>query len=184
MAFALIQRSAKPSSPVQRKPLARPAAPSNTTGTLDSLKGAGAPLSDSTRAFFESRLGADFDSVRVHTGERAAALAESVQARAFTSGHDIVFGMSEYAPQSQQGRRLLAHELTHVIQQSTGGASAGRLQRQPKETTCKLQAQELQTRLNEPLPWGIQPGDSVDQIDHKRLAMTQHADYLEIVNNC
>jgi hypothetical protein len=63
-------------------------------------------------------MGAEFRDVRVHTGPRAEALASGVQARAFTHGRDVVFGRGEYAPGSSSGRRLMAHELTHVLQQS------------------------------------------------------------------
>lgn len=69
----------------------------------------------------ESRLGHDFSRVRIHTGERADRAARSIGARAYTSGADIVFARGEYEPARQEGRRLLAHELVHVVQQ---GAAA------------------------------------------------------------
>ncbi|MCP4307278.1 MAG: DUF4157 domain-containing protein, partial [bacterium] len=65
----------------------------------------------------ESRLGQDFGQVRVHTNGQAAQSAVAVQARAYTVGQDIVFGAGQYAPDARDGRKLLAHELTHVIQQ-------------------------------------------------------------------
>ena len=65
----------------------------------------------------ESRFGRDFRSVRVHTDPRAAVSAETIDARAYTVGRDIVFGRNQYAPKSHSGRRLLAHELAHVVQQ-------------------------------------------------------------------
>lgn len=76
------------------------------------------------RAFFEPRFGADFGGVRVHTGPRAARLALALGAHAFTSGSDIVFGHGAYAPGSRAGRRLMAHELTHTIQQGAVAAQA------------------------------------------------------------
>ena len=85
--------------------------------------GSGHPLDKSTRAFFEPRLGSDLSNVRVHTDTRAAETARSIRARAFTTGQDIVFGSGEYAPTSPTGQHLLAHELTHVIQQSEAGSS-------------------------------------------------------------
>ena len=85
---------------------------------VQSIKGRGQPLSASERAFFEPRYGADFDDVRVHSDARAAHVAQSVNARAFTHGRDVVFGAGQYAPGMSEGRRLLAHELTHVVQQS------------------------------------------------------------------
>lgn len=77
----------------------------------------GAPLPPATRSEFESRFGTDFSEVRVHTGPVANEAATSINAKAFTYGHDIVFGSGQYTPNSSEGRRLLAHELTHVVQQ-------------------------------------------------------------------
>lgn len=84
---------------------------------LSSIKGGGQPLSEFTLAFFEPRFRYDFGQVRLHTDSRAAELARGVNALAFTLGHDIVFGAGQYAPESVSGRRLLAHELSHVVQQ-------------------------------------------------------------------
>ncbi len=75
--------------------------------------------SDSWRSYFESRFGYDFSQVRVHHDASAWKAAESINAKAFTVGPDIVFGPGQFAPQTPQGRRLLAHELTHVIQQGS-----------------------------------------------------------------
>lgn len=80
------------------------------------LSSAGAVLDPADRAFMESRLGTSFGHVRVHSGSEAAAAAASVHANAFTVGHDVVFGGGKYEPGSAAGRRLLAHELTHVVQ--------------------------------------------------------------------
>jgi hypothetical protein len=80
----------------------------------------GRPLGDAARAFYEPRLGQDFGHVRVHTDARAAASAHALGARAFTLGRDIFFGQGLYAPETTQGRRLIAHELTHVAQQAGG----------------------------------------------------------------
>lgn len=83
-------------------------------------KGGGAPLDEGVRGEMESALGADFGGVRVHTGGDAAASAKAVQARAYTVGTDVVFDSGEYDPGSEAGKRTLAHELTHVVQQSDG----------------------------------------------------------------
>jgi hypothetical protein len=69
------------------------------------------------RAFFEPRFGVDFSDVRVHANDRAAESAKAINARAFTVGRDMAFGNGQFAPETSEGRRLLAHELTHVIQQ-------------------------------------------------------------------
>lgn len=87
--------------------------------------GPGQPLNSSTRAFFEPRFGADFSQVRVHTGPQAAASARTVNALAYTVGRDVVFGAGQYVPQSGQGRHLLAHELTHVVQQHNRFMASG-----------------------------------------------------------
>lgn len=103
-------------APLQRKSDAGGAAvPAEVDRTLRS---AGQPLGNEARAFFEPRLGHDFARVRVHTDATAAQSARAVKARAYTVGRDIVFGAGQYAPHSQEGKRLLAHELTHVRQQS------------------------------------------------------------------
>ncbi|HEX5703554.1 MAG TPA: DUF4157 domain-containing protein [Pyrinomonadaceae bacterium] len=80
------------------------------------------PLDLTTRSFMEERFGRDFGGVRVHTGTQAEASASQVNARAFTVGRDIVFAAGEYSPASDRGRRLLAHELTHVAQQAAAGS--------------------------------------------------------------
>jgi hypothetical protein len=87
----------------------------------DVLRGAGQGLDPVTRHFMESRFGHDFGHVRVHMGPQASASACAIQAHAYTVGRDIVFGAGQFAPLSASGRQLLAHELTHVVQQ-TGGA--------------------------------------------------------------
>ena len=92
-------------------------ASAGVSARVSALKGGGQPLPTSTRAFFEPRFGASFADVRVHTGPRAAAAAKALNARAFTTGRDVVFGDGEYAPTARSGGELLAHELTHVVQQ-------------------------------------------------------------------
>jgi hypothetical protein len=89
---------------------------------LRSLQGSGEPLAASERTFFEPAFGRDFGDVRIHTGAQAGRAAGTAAARAFTFGTDVVFGVGEYAPDTRGGRRLLAHELAHVTQQ-TGSVS-------------------------------------------------------------
>ena len=83
-------------------------------------RGGGAPLDKDTRGLMESRLGADFSDVRVHTDPTASDSARSVQAYAYTVGSDVVFQSGKYEPESDSGKRMLAHELTHVVQQRSG----------------------------------------------------------------
>jgi len=96
--------------------------PSALLSTLDS----GDPLEPATRTFMEPRFGTSFESVRVHTGERAAQSARSIDALAYTIGPHIVFDKGQYAPTPSAGRRLLAHELTHVVQQGNAGIGTRR----------------------------------------------------------
>jgi hypothetical protein len=100
-----------------------PSGPSPVPGALGTR---GQALDGSTRAMMEQRFGHDFSAVRVHTGARAAHSAQSVGARAYTVGQHIVFGSGEFAPGTRAGQHLLAHELTHTIQQ---GRTSGRVQR-------------------------------------------------------
>ena len=79
--------------------------------------GTGRPLDAAARKFFESRFGTDFSNVRVHTDRRAADSAQSIDALAYTLGRDLVFAPGQYAPGTDEGRRLIAHELAHVLQQ-------------------------------------------------------------------
>ncbi len=90
---------------------------------LASSKGGGSALPDNTRTSMESATGADFSNVRVHTGSDAAAMSNSIQAQAFTHGNNIYFNEGKYNPNSTEGSHLLAHELTHTVQQ---GASVRR----------------------------------------------------------
>jgi hypothetical protein len=93
---------------------------------LRSLRSGGQQLPESVRSFFEPRFGADLSDVRIHTGPTAARAASAIRARAFTVGRDVVFNRGEYRPGSPDGRRLLAHELTHVLQQRDGSETVSR----------------------------------------------------------
>jgi hypothetical protein len=91
----------------------------------------GRPLDAETRAYMELRFGQDFSGVRVHTDTRAARSAHGVRALAYTVGNHIVFGAGRFAPATAEGRRLLAHELTHVVQQSGGAGPVVQRQKAP-----------------------------------------------------
>ena len=86
---------------------------------INAIKGGGRPLAESERAYFEPRFGADFGQVRLHSDAQAAESARGVNAKAYTLGQDVVFGAGQYAPGTSEGQRLMAHELTHVVQQSS-----------------------------------------------------------------
>ncbi len=87
---------------------------------IKSVDDRGEPLSESVRAYFEPRFGRDFSQVRVHTDSKASESAQKLSAKAYTVGRDIVFGAGQYAPNTGVGKKLIAHELAHTVQQSRG----------------------------------------------------------------
>jgi Domain of unknown function (DUF4157) len=107
----------------------------NVEDRIHATKGSGSPLSHEVRRFFEPRMQSDFSGVRVHTDSEAARLNRALDARAFATGRDIYFGAGEFRPDTVEGRRLLAHELTHVVQQ--GGAPQERVQRAAKASAAE-----------------------------------------------
>jgi hypothetical protein len=114
--------------------------PSELAGQLTG----GASLDRVTRSFFEPRFQSSLANVRVHTGARASTLADSYQARAFTYGNHVVFNAGDYAPHTNEGRRLIAHELAHVQQQRQTSTLARQIMRTcDKKTTGVDDAQAL-----------------------------------------
>ena len=98
-------------------------APEGMAQELEASAGGGAPLSGDLKQEMESGFGRDLSGVRMHTDQRAAAMNKSVNARAFTIGKDVYFNDGAYAPQTPQGKHLIAHELTHTVQQNGSGAN-------------------------------------------------------------
>ena len=98
--------------------------------SLSSSKGGGSALPDDTRLQMEGAFGADFSGVRVHTGGAAVQMNQDLQAQAFTHGSDVYFNAGKYDTGSTEGKRLLGHELTHVVQQGGGALQAKYIQRQ------------------------------------------------------
>lgn len=134
---------------LRREPVDRPIAERRVAEVLASP---GRPLEPHARALMESRFGHDFSQVRVHSDAKAAESAESVGSLAYTVGQDVVFGPSRYAPHTAQGLRLLAHELTHTIQQSGFAPSAGSPSHscivvEPPGTTAEHVADDCSRRL-------------------------------------
>ncbi|HLA64092.1 MAG TPA: DUF4157 domain-containing protein, partial [Rhodothermales bacterium] len=131
-----------------------PVAQAGGTPGAASALGAGAPLPDGVRGPFERRFGEPLDDIRVHTGPEAAASSAALGARAFTAGRDVAFGAGMYRPESPDGRRLIAHETAHVVQQRKGGVLG--LQRSPLSDSVrdvwKKSANELDVyeRLSRP----------------------------------
>ncbi len=122
---------------VRRKESASPAhheAPHDVSKQIQSSMAGGSPLPSGVRAFMEPRFGSDFSGVRVHTNDHAARLSANLDAHAFTVGNHIFFGNGKYQPESHAGKELIAHELTHTIQQ---GASAPHSTPTPQRDTVQ-----------------------------------------------
>ncbi|AOX02094.1 hypothetical protein BJP34_24020 [Moorena producens PAL-8-15-08-1] len=100
--------------------------------SIQRARGSGVPLSKKIKEPMDRAFGADFSRVRIHTDAQSDQLNRSIQARAFTTGQDIFFRQGEYNPGSQVGQRLIAHELTHIVQQAGG---IGKLQAQPESSS-------------------------------------------------
>lgn len=112
------------------------------------LRSGGEALPDEVREQFESSFGHSFSQVRIHTGGLAAQSARAVGARAFTVGSDIVFNHSEFQPDNPSGRHLLAHELTHVVQQSALPAHAGALKIGQPDSGFEREADRVADRVS------------------------------------
>jgi Domain of unknown function (DUF4157) len=112
-------------APLQAVPEVGVPAPAGVAAEVARAQGGGEPLAPSVRREMESALRADFGAVRVHADGQADRLNRKVDAAAFTVGHDVFFRAGTYAPESSAGRQLLAHELTHVVQQRAAHASTG-----------------------------------------------------------
>ena len=112
-----IYTAARP-TPLRRRSAKQTATDSVPPMVHEVLRSPGRPLDPSTRRFMEPRFGHDFSRVRIHDGTQAAESAKAVKAAAYTVGNHVVFGAGQYAPETDAGQSLLAHELVHVMQQS------------------------------------------------------------------
>jgi len=111
------------------------------------LRSPGQPLDAATRKFMEPRFGQDFSRVRVHTDGRAAESARAVNALAYTIGNDVVFGSDDLNRGTEDGRRLLSHELTHVVQQSNSNMNGGNLELGASNSAHELEAESVSSHL-------------------------------------
>ncbi len=100
---------------------------------INSTKGNGSPMAEGTLSEMNQAFGADFSNVSIHTGSQSASMNQQIQAKAFTTGNDVYFNSGEYKPETTEGKRLLAHELTHTLQQG----SAEKVQKAPDDTKKK-----------------------------------------------
>jgi hypothetical protein len=125
----------EPEGVVQRDGEGSPPVSADTSAAIDGLRSnGGIPMTEELRDFFEPRFGRDLSAVRVHTSSNAASAAQALHARAFTLGNDVMFAAGEYQPQTSAGQRLLAHELTHVVQQTNpAGVRSPTIQREPSD---------------------------------------------------
>jgi Domain of unknown function (DUF4157) len=114
----------------------------------DVVRSPGHALDRSTRTFMEARFGRDFSGVRVHTDESAGASAQALDAQAYTVGRDIVFGPGRYRPGTSDGRRLIAHELTHVIQQGESGPALQAYRIGAADTAAEREAANVATLVD------------------------------------
>jgi hypothetical protein len=115
----------RPAAPLLAPPVVGEPAPAGVAAGVASAQGGGEPLAPSVRREMESALRTDFGAVRVHADGEADRLNRKIDAAAFTLGPDIFFRANAYQPESPEGRKLLAHELTHVVQQRAAQASTG-----------------------------------------------------------
>jgi hypothetical protein len=140
---------------LQKNPLSSQSSQPPVAATSHSLS-LGDHLPGNARAYFEPRFGQDFSQVRVHTGKQASDSAKAINAKAYTMGKHIVFRAGEYAPETGEGRKLLAHELTHVVQQG-GNISIQRQQAGGTSTSSTSQV-------------GIAGGESQTPSDQTKMA--------------
>jgi hypothetical protein len=124
---------------------------------VSSLSSSGQQLPETSRKFFEPRFGHDFSGVRLHTDSVAAKSAQSINALAYTSGNNIVFNSGQYSPESDSGKKLMAHELTHVVQQQAS-VNLKSIQKAPLTNTqpppsTEVNQKETETISNAPSPY-------------------------------
>jgi len=151
-----VQRQEEEMLQVMSREDATPEVSNDLESQINAIKGGGRPLAKSERAYFDPRFGADFSQVRVHSDAQAVESTQVLNARAYTLGQDVVFGAGQYAPGTSEGRRLMAHELTHVVQQN-GGRTV--IQRKPplKDVLKDYQVKEDEVKKWSPKLWGWIP---------------------------
>jgi hypothetical protein len=162
---AASDRARQSSRAVARKGLDEAPAADAPQAVSDVLASPGQRLDASTRAFFEPRIGRDLSSVRVHTDAGAAASSRAIHARAYAHGNHIAFGQGQFAPESAAGRRLLAHELVHVLQASSSLVHRAEAEGQPDiETPIELpeavspETDALARRTADEIDWVVEEG--------------------------
>jgi hypothetical protein len=150
--------------PLQRKPAGYAPAHASRATVDEGLQSSSPPLDAETRGFMESRFGHDFGRVKIHSDEAASRSALSLGARSYTVGDSIIFSSGSYSPQSADGRRLLAHELAHVVQQ---GGRDSMVQRSPLDES------------KQPAPTGSAKGYQYT-VDGKTVTLTEEQYKAEV----
>ncbi len=167
----LVQRQPADEEADEEEPIQAKATPSHspqvTSGfetSVNAMKGGGRPLDPATRAYMEPRFGHDFSQVRVHTDARAAQSAQSIRALAYTVGNSIVFNAGQYAPGTHAGHKLMAHELTHVVQQRQNIVLPKRFnpkRKKPAFQTAAPAAAEKQAPVERNFLWWLKFGAGI-----------------------
>jgi hypothetical protein len=142
-----LQRQEEEEEELQMKPLHGPEAgevEQSVEQQIQAARGGGQLLDDNVRGSMEQGFGADFSNVRIHTGSQADTLNRSLNARAFTTGNNIFFRSGEYNPGSSSGQQLLAHELTHTVQQGEGVIRTPQQQEQLRSSSSSLSGSVIQ----------------------------------------
>lgn len=151
--------TASPERSASRRTPLRATERSIASAITPTIKSPGQPLDARIRALMEPRFGHDFGQVRVHTDSRAEASAHALNALAYTMGDEIVFGQGRYAPESAAGQRLLAHELTHVVQQHRSSSDSGtptRLEVSEPQDTAEQEAKTVASQIGTGEPAHVQ----------------------------
>lgn len=147
-----IQKAPANEEKLQRDGTGTPTVAADTQTAIQNKAGGGQPLSGEVRGYMEPRFGADFGNVRIHTDPESAGLSNQLSARAFTYQNHIFFSRNQYQPGSSEGKQLLAHELTHTIQQGQA------VQRSPQVSTTTtaplVQRLGVQDALDKFAEWG------------------------------
>jgi len=157
---------------VQRKPSQRNWILNTKTPEQFQPSGAGQSLDPKTRLEMEARFGHDFSGVRVHSDAGAGQKAQFLGARAYAVGSNLVFKPEHYAPHTQEGKRLLAHELSHVVQQSNfaGGQTQSPPEREARQAAQRV-AQGDSTRIQNQVPAGSLQRDNGSDEDERRFRL-------------
>jgi hypothetical protein len=153
------------------------------------LNSSGQPLDAQTRAYLEPRFGHDFSRVRIHTDVRAAESARAVNALAYTLGHSVVFGAGQFQPATNGGRRLIAHELTHVVQQSGLNRAYIGQHTDRRELTHDLHGNDMEVENGAKLPKNDRAGrlsehDAIDVSQSSDLNTLRRAEVEDRDSKC